>query len=540
MKKFFLTLFIALLFFYKSFSQKEMIPVQSSIKNVTIFLNGAQVTRITSVSLKEGNNLLILYGLPSDVNPNSIQIGGTGNFTILSFSTSKNFLVEKQKEKNIQLFEDSIARLKDIINEKNTLLTVYNQEESLLLSNKQLAGQNTGLNITALKEATDFFRNRLIDIKTKQNQLNKQINELQKQVNKLEQQINQKNVDTNTPSTDILLSVWAEKPCQAKLELSYITNLASWIPYYDLKVKDLSSPMEFIYKASVAQYTNEDWDNIKVTLSTANPIENANKPEYKPWFLSFYEPIEPYNSYTGNKIVKGKLEAAPMQSTRDIEIPETSKPTFIANYVSSQENITNFEYIINKNYSIPSNNQPITIQIKENKVNALYEYYAYPKKNSSAFLIAKVTGIEDLNLTPGEINLYFENSYIGKTYYNGINVSDTLEFSLGQDKNISIKREKLKDYSSKKIIGLNQKQSIGIQISIKNNKTSPVLINLFDQIPLSTNKEIEVEINELSGGKYNETDGSVFWKVSLAPGESKKFTIIYTVKYPKDKTVILE
>ncbi len=144
-----------------------------------------------------------------------------------------------------------------------------------------------------------------------------------------------------------------------------------------------------------------------------------------------------------------------------------------------------------------------------------------------------------MNLLPGEANIMFEGTYIGKTYIDPNSTQDTLNFTLGRDKRVVVKREKSKDFSSVKFLGTNKKQVFTYDITVKNNKKEKVDMILKDQFPVSTNKDIEVELLESNGAAINNDLGVLTWKLELAAGESKKFRISYSIKYPKDKVVNL-
>lgn len=534
-------LILLILPFISTLAQKNIIPMSTELKEVTVFLSGVQVERQANITLPEGNSLVVVTGLPSDILPQTIQVSGKGDFTILSVTNTTNFLVEQTKPKDILALEDSIQRLKDLIAEKNNQLYVYSQEEAFLMANKELGGQQNGVNVTALKEATDYFRNRLMDIKNKQLFISKQVSELQKRIARFESQLNEKHSKNSNPTSEILISVWASKSTPAVFNIKYISSLASWYPSYDIKVKDINHPVQLVYKANIQQRTGEDWKGIKMTISTANPFQVATKPAFKPWYLSYYQPVAYNYERDSYRKSKSNLAQAPMEMKTEVS-PTDDLPMANRSYELAQQqtNLTTVEFVINKPYDILSNGQTVAVEMSASELTAQYEYFAYPKANLSAFLLAKVTGWESLNMLPGEMFLYFENTFVGKSEYTGVAVSDTLDFSLGQDKSISIKREKIKEFSSRKIIGLNQHQSIGFKISIRNNKNIPIVINLFEQLPISTNKDIEVERIEMSNAQINDVNGLVYWKFQLKPGESKELKFAYTVKYPKDKTIILE
>jgi uncharacterized protein (TIGR02231 family) len=163
-----------------------------------------------------------------------------------------------------------------------------------------------------------------------------------------------------------------------------------------------------------------------------------------------------------------------------------------------------------------------------------------PKLSSLAYLTANITDWAKLSLQSGEATLYFENSFVGKSTLNVNQLTDTLTISLGTDNSILVKREKRKDFTSKKIIGANKTETYSFLLTVRNNKATPIKITLNDQIPVSSNSGITVETSELSGGRFNSQTGEVKWDLDLKQQETKQIIMTYSVKYAKDKTVILE
>jgi len=306
-----------------------------------------------------------------------------------------------------------------------------------------------------------------------------------------------------------------------------------------------NNPIEIAYKANVYQTTGEDWENVLLTLSTSNPTLSGTKPNLSTWFLRYYEPYTySWSSDENQKDKKmARKEEAP-SSAMDSEVSLKEVVITDANaasaYTSVTESTTSIEFEISKPYDIPCNGQTYTVEMTKSSLPATYEYYAVPKIDKDAFLLARVTGWESLNMLSGNVYLYFEGTYVGQSYFDARSTTDTLDLSLGRDKNIVIKREKLKDFSSKSLVGLNQKESRGYEISVRNKKTQPVTIVINDQIPVSTNKDIIVEKIDISNAKYDEPSGMLTWKNEIKPAETKKMKLVYSVKYPKDKTIILE
>ena len=204
------------------------------------------------------------------------------------------------------------------------------------------------------------------------------------------------------------------------------------------------------------------------------------------------------------------------------------------------ENQTTVEFAVDMPYSIKSDGEKLGIDLKTYNIDAAYEYYAVPKLDKDAFLVARIINWDQYNLLEGEANLYFEDAYVGRSVLNAKALTDTLTISLGRDKNIVIGRTKVEQFSRKKSIGTNRIESREFKIVIRNKKSQAIKLTLFDQIPVSVLNDIVVNPVELSGGLVEEQTGKVTWEMKVEPQEQKELTLHYDVKYPKREKVILE
>jgi len=211
----------------------------------------------------------------------------------------------------------------------------------------------------------------------------------------------------------------------------------------------------------------------------------------------------------------------------------------LEDYVSVADNTLNVSFDIDMPYDVPSNGKEQTATLKSMDVPAFYKHYTVPKLDKDAYLLAEVAGWEKLNLLPGNANIIVEGTYIGKSFIDPNSTQDTLNLTLGRDKRIVVKRDKLIDFSSVKFLGSNKLQKFTYELTIKNNKSEAANIQLKDQFPISTNKEVEVELLDNGGADVNKDLGILNWKLALAPNEVKKIRFTYTVRYPKDKTLNL-
>jgi hypothetical protein len=204
------------------------------------------------------------------------------------------------------------------------------------------------------------------------------------------------------------------------------------------------------------------------------------------------------------------------------------------------ENQTSVDFEIKIPYTVKSDNKSYVVDIDVYKLPAFYQYYSVPKVDKTAFLTANITDWEKYYLLEGEANIFFEGTFVGKSLLDVRYASDTLQISLGRDKNVSVTREKIKDFTSKKFIGSKKEEARAWDIIVKNNKSQPINMVVYDQVPVSTLDEIKVEISKISGAKKNPTTGELKWEFKLDPKKSKEFKLQYSVKYPKNRNLIIE
>ncbi|MEZ5072551.1 MAG: mucoidy inhibitor MuiA family protein [Bacteroidales bacterium] len=232
----------------------------------------------------------------------------------------------------------------------------------------------------------------------------------------------------------------------------------------------------------------------------------------------------------GSRASNGVVQIATKKSKGASPVPLT---------VTTQRE-TSVEYTVEAAQTIASDNQLATVTFREEDLTAEFRYQSVPKLSEHVYLQGRIPDWYKADLMDGEVNLYMENSFVGTSYLSTEQFSDTLELSFGIDNNLSVKREKIRDFASTRFLGPNRTETLGYRITLRNNKAYRVRCNLLDQVPVTTNKEIQVEVLELSGGQFNGETGKVTWDLPLDPGETRELVLKYSVRYPKDKQVRTE
>jgi uncharacterized protein (TIGR02231 family) len=521
----------------------------SKIEHVTVFFNGAQIERSASGPLSIGRSEIVFKGLTAQLDERSVQVSGEGDFTLLSVSQRTDFADAEATKDAL----DDLSKQHDILTERIKLEEnqqfVIQQEETILQRNQvQLVGvQNSTLKLEDLKQMIDFQRLRFNDLLNKRLEIEKDLKNLREKLTVVEQQVRELRTPKTNATKEIIAVVEAKSSTSATFKISYIVPNSRWTPTYDLRVRNLTEPLSMQMKANVLQASGEDWKDVKLTLSTGNPTENGTKPTLKPWFLQRKEQPSAYSvdglllgRAAGVAIAADKNESSQprKQEAKPAPPPPALEPAFTPQ-VAEKQQVTSTIFAIELPYSILKNGKANVVDIKNLTIPATYEHYVAPKLDGDAFLTAKVSEWEQYSLLSGEANLFLEGIFTGKMFLNAQSTDDTLTISLGRDKNVVVTRTKLKDFTKTKFLSDRRSDSRAYEIVVKNKRNTPLSILVEDQIPISTEKTIEVE-KDVNIAEIDELTGKLTWKLKVAAGKESKVKFNYAVKYPKDYRLIVE
>ncbi|GAA3752170.1 DUF4139 domain-containing protein [Flavobacterium ginsengisoli] len=537
-------LFIILLISAFANAQKPIFTT-AKVKAATVYFNAAEISQTASTTLPAGTSEIVIKNVASYLNENSVQIGAPANVTVLSVQFTNNYISEYETDSKSPLIKrvnDSIVLVQKELQKVVNTINSENKTMQLLDRNQQISGVNSGLNVAELMKMVDYYKNKQIEIANNINTLTdkqKKLDEtLQKLNNKLEFDTNK---EERTSSGKLIVQVMNTAAGIVPLEISYLTQSASWTPFYDLRTESVNAPINMVYKAQVVQNSGIDWKKVKLTLSSGYPNQNNQAPILSSWFLR-----NNANYGYNQRAVANQLQSSAYGEVKDKAIEDVvvsslpkMKKSSVSDFTTVAENQLNIAFDIDIPYDILSNGKVHSVSLKEIKLPATYKYYAAPKVENEAFLLAEIADYSKYNLLQGEANIIFEGMYVGKTFIEPSQTSDTLNLSMGRDKKVSIKREKVADKSGTKFLSSRKEQTFTYDITVRNNKKELVELLLKDQYPLTTNKEIEVELLQSDSAKVNSETGILTWQLQLKPNETKKIRISYRVKYPKDQVLNL-
>ena len=214
-----------------------------------------------------------------------------------------------------------------------------------------------------------------------------------------------------------------------------------------------------------------------------------------------------------------------------------------ANYSIPTEEIinqTSVSFKLIEPYSIRSSNKDYVVSMKTYQTDATYVYYTVPRIEERAFLVASLKNWEQYNLLEGEASIYFEDTFIGTSLIDTRFTKNNLDISLGVDKNITVKRTKSKDFTTKQFIGNKKEETSLWDIAIKNNKRQSIKIIILDQIPISTREEITITLDKTFNGELDKKTGEIKWQKIINSNDIEEFQLKYTARYPKNKKLLLD
>ena len=603
--------------------------VKTAVEKVTLFIDGAQVTRTRQIDLPAGNSTVVFTGLSPYLDDKSMQVSAKGKFTVTAVNRLFNHTDSLERSTRQQALEREIAETERQQKQLKASREVIEAEYAMLKVNCSVGNRNVATPLAGIKELNEYYTARLQALKSKESGINEEAAKLDARERRLKAELAELGGRQSVPMSEVEVRIEAPAACKASFTLTYYVRNAGWFPSYDIRSGGLSKPVEISYKANIFQNTKEEWKNVELTLSSSNPTTGSIAPQLQTYWLDYGLAAPRYNVNLTNNTVSGivfdsrrePLAGASVlipgttigaitdtQGRYSITVPNgaTSLQFNYLGYkprtqaisgstmnVTMQEDMTamdevvvmgygvsnelagaapgirvrgtsapkkqmavteesavmdveqtqnqlGYEFEIKQPYTVASDGKSVTAEIGRFDLPAAYTYQSTPKIDKDAFLVAEATDWEKLNLLQGEANVYFENTFVGKSILAPNQTSDTLRFSMGRDRNIRIERTKENDYSSRRAIGSNQTQTTGWKFVVRNTRTEPVVLTLADQLPVSRNSAINVTAEELSGGQLDKESGIVTWKMELKPGEQRELRLRYAVKYPKGRMLVIE
>ncbi len=531
--------------------------VDSRVSAVTVYRDRALITREVKLSLTKGEHSIVFPGLPANLDRNSLQVKSSADVVLGGCMFETEFLTDDVNEQAAALLKqhqdqtDELAvlelKLKRLDGEKafvekiaNYVTTPQHVESD---SSKAAKTSPDYLNVSTWEGLTGFYRDRHSSVDAEKLEIAQKKREIDKEIKKLTAEL--KNLGhRKTRSRDIVrVNIEKQTDGEVLLNLTYAVPGPSWKPVYNLRFSSDSDILLFEYDAMVSQSTGEDWKDIELKLSTAQISLSGILPELDPWRINFYQPpvlrsinpsmkkrksAKPKGDWAGESAMPAPSGSEPLTESMIKEASVEGAGTSVLFKVAGATGIT-------------GDNNETQVGISRIEFPAEYLYRSIPKLNQFAYRIAKFTNNSLFPILPGKANIYSDGSLISKSVFELIMPEQESDVSLGVDEGIKVEYRFIKKF--KKNEGLINKR-ISTQheycINLENNTTQEAKLEIFDQFPISQDKELEVkplspEINKNNKDIKINDESQITWFLNLAPAEKKELPLTYLVEYPADR-----
>ena len=507
------------------------------IEKAIVFLSGAQLNSTVSVNLPAGETELIFTNVAGDIDRQSLSVNATKDVVVESATFLDDYLADEALSARARALKDSIDAVADEKKLLDNKISTCNVGISVIDANKKVAGENTGLSTAELGKMLDLVNTRYEALRNQKSKLEKQQKKTDELLTKLKKQYNEEKAKNSHACGQIVVECITQAPVKADFAVSYFVAQAGWAPVYDIRVADLSKPAELYFKAGIFQNSGVSWDNVRLELSTGNPRENAQAPELSPWYLSYYTPVATQVRYgMKNMAMASARRVADTAALLDQTVSANAETT-VDDYVMVDNGGINTTFDIDLPYTIAADGQKHLVAIRKLELPATYRYFAAPRLDKDVFLQAQLTNWENLDLLPGNSNIFFEGNYVGQGKIDTRNVKDTLTVSLGRDKKVIVERKRDLKFRSAHILNNAVDDAYGYNITVRNTRKDAIRLVIQDQIPVSTDKDIEVNDPDTGGGALDPVTGMLTWNKMLGPGETQSISFGFELRYLRGRTI---
>ncbi len=523
----------------------EPLTLPSSITEVTVYADRAEVTRVAKKSLSVGEQVVAFKDLPPQIDQNSIQVNGTGPAILQDIRFERRQLDRTPHEK-LQRLDSQLEHLRDSIRaiDDNTrhaqseIKFVQSISEGLTRDNSK----ETPIELDPAKWAqmVTFYREKLdaLDRQIRTDEARKR--RVAEELDRVQRERQELAGSSQKVSNDVDVTLTVKSAGTVTLILTYIVYGPSWGPLYDVRVSSDTKKMAVTYKAQVRQNTSESWENVKVKLSTASPQAGGQHPELSPWYLSYYEPRPMARK---ERAKRSAPAMAQMMESKDemayLDEDEAPAPMEIVT-AQVETRSTSVVFVPGAKSTIQNDNQPSTVVITEMSLPASFRYSTVPKLSQYAYLKAKATNTTDYPLLPGRANIFFDNAFVTTSSMDLVAPTEEFWTFLGIDEALEVEYKLIKRFEED--IAKKTKVTWEYQILLESKKKTAEEIVVWDQLPISSTEEIVVECIE---PKYKEDTPALKkneheffeWYFKLDPGQKVTIPFSFSVKYPSGRSI---
>lgn len=521
--------------------------VQHTPSEVTVYNDRAILTRTGTATLKKGANEIVFEGIRDNIDLRSIRVIDPNNSALEVQGITWQRHVSKQLDNvKITTLEHQRDALENQISAQNNVITATRKRLAMIgnyleLFNKSIA--ECGV-LTEERETPRWKES--FEILSRQNkELNTQIINAETQIEQLRKKLETVNREIRLQygegsahsSITLIVSVIAQKEQKLPLSVSYTTHAASWHPQYDVRLNANNNEVEFMYYGVVTQNTGEKWENVKVKLSTAQPQVHAIPPSIHSVTLSghYTEGTLKVTERNADEIEKELLAISNNLNAPTVEMGVDAITT--AGFSEVTQKGPSETFTLNGTQTILSGDQANQVTIFHNTFNGVILYESAPMIRNGVYLKAKFNNATPYPILKGEVSIYRNSGFIGKSNIKYIPVGGEVGFFAGTLDEISSAKQPTMHYTRE--VGTFNKESeeyVCDRIVYQNTSDQNFKVRVRAQIKVSETDNVKVRVTDnpveqlpgtTPGYVLEKETGLIYWDIEIAPNSEAQIILTH-------------
>ncbi len=536
------------------------IEVKSTVSKVTVYTDRAMVTRTARIRLEARTKAIQILNLPQNLQEQTLRIGGKGSagMTILDFKVTQQEYKDVP-EAALKTLEEERQRALDQIAAMRDEIAAIEHQKSFL---KEIGVGKT----KHFSKDLDVQRPALEDWKAVLEFLGKEQRELDAARRELELKIRKAETDNRLIEAELKKYAGARSKVRKlvtielalqgdgdfEFELAYLIHEARWEPMYDARVDSKAKKVAIRYQGLVQQRTGEDWSGVEVLLSTARPQIDGNAPALGAWYVSPYALVTMLAASAPRGAMKKSVSHV-MEEAQEMELDgagamfggaSPQEALVMGAAVESGQGAA-VVFRTGGRGDVPGDGSNAKLLIMDDDFENRFQYLSVPKLAEFVYLTAEVSNSTEFPLLPGTISIFLDGNFVGTSNLSSVIIpGEKFTLHLGIDESIKVRRKLQKRKGDEKgIFSRSHTEEFSFLITLESHRDSAEEIVLRDHIPVSTDEKIKVEIRTILPTENPEKDkdklpnGTIEWKLQLAPRATEKLELGFVVSYPKDLDV---
>jgi uncharacterized protein (TIGR02231 family) len=529
-------IFTAASFGIFSVNGQGTVSVNSSISQVTVYLDRARVTRTANASLPAGSFIIEFAGLPATLDEGSVSVGAKsdGALTIEGIDFRQQFLTESANPK-VQELERQIHELHDQKKSLETQKSVLEEKRDFFknLSVGLGKGEKEAINLDDIRKLYTFYGEEVSNLAENILSIGQSEAKLDLEIDRLQRELDGLRGAAQKAQRALLVSVKTGAALKAEFSVRYAIGNASWSSSYDAKIDSNTGKVALAYNAFVRQKTGEDWNNVQLGLSTAQPGRNGQMPELPPSFLDLQA------AHPGVYAMARALPAPPTVEGQAAKEKEESVESTEAQAEIQRAGLS-VNYQVGLPVTIPSDGQPHRTNVTVLNLAGTPQYVTTPKLDPAVFLKVHLTNTSEAQLLPGPLNLFRDGEFAGSVPMSLVPPTSEFDLYVGRDDSIKVERKEIASKRSETgLLNRREVEERKYQISLQNFRPGAIGILVYDQIPVSKNADIAVNQGAFSDRPtaVDKDAGKLTWEIEVPPKVKKVIEFGYSVEWPKGKEI---